>query len=58
VLSGVAAVFPEPFAEICAFRIDDEEWCQFTMEATISSSYLVCQAARGLWWLLCVADSD
>ena len=58
VLPGVAAAFPAPFEEICAFRIDEEEWCQFTKEATLSSSYLVWQGARGLWWLLCVADID
>jgi len=58
VLPGIAAAFPEPFGEICAFRIDSDEWCQFTKEATVSSSYLIWQAARGLWWLLCVADFD
>jgi hypothetical protein len=58
VAAGVEAVFPEPFSSIHIFRIDDESWCSLTNEATISSMYVAWESARGLWWVLCVADSD
>lgn len=58
VAAGVEAVFPEPFSSIHVFRIDDESWCSLTSEATISSTYVAWEGARGLWWVLCVADSD
>lgn len=58
VASGLSAAFSEPFDDVHVFRLDDEKWCQATDEATISSSYAVWQSARGLWWVLCVADID
>ena len=58
VAAGVEAVFPEPFSSIHVFRIDDESWCSLTNEATISSMYVAWEGARGLWWVLCIADFD
>ena len=55
---GLSAAFPEPFSELLAFRIDNDDWCQFAEEATVFASYVVNQPARGLWWVLCVADQD
>jgi len=56
--NALTAAFPEPFADLHVFRLDEERWCQLTSNATISSSYFAWQSARGLWWVLCVADSD
>lgn len=58
VCDGVSAVFPEPFSEVNAYRIDDTTWCDLTNSSTTSASYMVFEGARGLWWILCVADID
>lgn len=58
VVNGLEAAFPEPFSSVIAFRLDNQSWCSFTDSATLSASYLVYEGARGLWWLLCVADFD
>ncbi|MTW14283.1 hypothetical protein GM658_27070 [Pseudoduganella eburnea] len=52
------AAFPKPFDDLLVFRLDDPSWCQFTDIAMVSHSYFVWQGARGLWWLLSVADTD
>jgi hypothetical protein len=58
VLAGLEAVFPEPFSSVTAYRVDDKDWCALTDEATISHLYFVNEGARGLWWVLCIADFD
>jgi len=58
VLRALEEAFPEPFSDVHVFRLDAEAWCQLTNEATVSTSYVVWQSARGLWWVLCVADFD
>lgn len=58
VAAGLDAAFPRPFDDIAVFRLDDEQWCETTAEATCSASYAALQSARGLWWLLCIADYD
>jgi hypothetical protein len=57
-LQGLEAAFPEPFSDLFVFRIDSREWCELAASATLSASYIVYQSARGLWWVLCVADED
>ncbi|UTY59813.1 hypothetical protein [Massilia sp. erpn] len=54
----LAAAFPKPFDDLLVFRLDDPSWCQFTDVATVSHSYFSWQGARGLWWMLLVADTD
>lgn len=54
----LAAVFPKPFDDLLVFRLDDPSWSEFTNAATVSHSYFAWQGARGLWWLLSVADED
>lgn len=58
VAAALDAAFPRPFDDIHVFRLDDARWCQATDEATISASYVAWQSARGVWWLLCIADID
>jgi hypothetical protein len=58
VSTGLAAVFPAPFDDVHVFRLDDERWCRATEEATLSTSYVAWQSARGIWWVLCVTDID
>lgn len=58
VTTGLAAVFPAPFDDVQVFRLDDERWCQATEEATLSTSYVAWQSARGVWWVLCLTDID
>ncbi|WP_146187985.1 hypothetical protein [Acidovorax sp. CF316] len=58
VAAGLNAAFPRPFDDIHVFRLDDARWCQATDEATMSTSYAAWQSARGLWWLLSIADID
>jgi len=58
VVAGLAAVFPEPYDEVYVYRLDDLKWCEFTDEATESKSYVAHQGARGLWWMLTIADID
>lgn len=55
---ALAVIFPKPFDNVLAFRPDDPSWSEFSREATISHSYVVWQGARGLWWILCIADID
>ncbi len=54
----LAAVFPKPFDDLLVFRLDDPSWSHFTDEATVSHAYFAWQGARGLWWVLSVADTD
>jgi hypothetical protein len=54
----LAAVFPGPFDDLLVFRLDDPSWSEFTDVATVSHSYVAWQSARGLWWMLSVADID
>ena len=54
----LAAVFPKPFDDLLVFRLDDPGWSQFTDAATVSHTYFAWQGARGLWWMLSVADTD
>lgn len=58
VCEALEAVFPAPFSELVVYRLDSLDWCELTRGATISSAYVVCQGARNLWWVLCVADFD
>ncbi|MGC5702653.1 hypothetical protein J4P02_20840 [Pseudomonas sp. NFXW11] len=58
VCEALDAVFPAPFSELVVYRFDGPDWCELTRGATISSAYVVCQGARNLWWVLCVADFD
>ncbi|MYN17394.1 hypothetical protein GTP81_11580 [Rugamonas sp. FT107W] len=54
----LSAVFPKPFDDLLVFRLDDPSWSEFTDAATVSHSYFAWQGARGLWWVLSVADTD
>jgi hypothetical protein len=54
----LAAVFPKPFDDLLVFRLDDPSWSEFTAAATVSHSYFAWQGARGIWWILSVADTD
>jgi len=54
----LAAAFPKPFDDLLVFRLDDPSWSQFTDVATVSHTYFAWQGARGLWWMLSVADTD
>jgi hypothetical protein len=54
----LAAVFPKPFDDLMVFRLDDPRWSEFTNVATLSYTYFAWQGARGLWWLISVADED
>ena len=58
VTAALDRVFPEPFSDLYVCRIDNESWCSFTEDATLSATYAAYQGARGLWWILCVADFD
>ncbi|MEN5094931.1 hypothetical protein ABE458_30035 [Pseudomonas protegens] len=58
VFEALDAVFPAPFSELVVYRFDSSDWCELTRDSTISSAYVVCQGARNLWWVLCVADVD
>ncbi|HEY8023685.1 MAG TPA: hypothetical protein VIF60_03900 [Burkholderiaceae bacterium] len=58
VADALDRVFPEPFSDLYVCRIDNESWCSLTNDATLSSTYVAYQIARGLWWILCVAGFD
>lgn len=55
---ALSAIFPKPFDDLLVFRLDDPSWSEFTDAATVSHSYFAWQGARGLWWVLSVADTD
>lgn len=52
------AVFPAPFLHLWVYRFDRMDWCPWMRETTTAAGYLVWQAERDLWWLLCVCDED
>lgn len=52
------AVFPAPFTDLWVYRFEAMDWCPWMREATDCAGYLVWQADRDLWWLLCVCDED
>ena len=58
--AGVAEVFPEPspYTTVSIWRIDNKDWCDFTCEATTSSTYIATGGPRRIWWVLCVSDVD
>lgn len=58
VIEGLEAMFPAPFDNLVVYRLDDPSWCSRMQDATLSAAYLACQSARGLWWMVGVADYD
>jgi hypothetical protein len=58
VSAGIDSAFPAPFDSVCAYRLDDQDWCDFTGQATIWSTHVAWEGARSLLWLICTRDID
>ena len=49
-------LFPEPFNNLIAYRINTHKWSKFTASATLTKTYIVYQPERQLWWIFSFSD--